>query len=337
MLALATPSHGLPSHNTTVAGSKTQSSRSMPTARRAPSLPTLNNGSRSYVSTSTLPGPSTTAAFLGDVHRSPLSSASSQSHLNSTGAINFDAATSSGPSNSRAVHTRPIQESSPVLPLLTADKQPPQPPSSLLEESIDIHSYPTPDLLRVLAAMLTKEAKANDEISLHNASSSNSTNSSVSNTDDYSVWSNLTSASRIALSTPTSPLTFHARNIPSIPLDAYLLRILRYCPTTNEVFLALLVYFERMSKLARECTRCRFAIDSYNVHRLVIAGVTVASKFFSDVFYTNSRYAKVGYVISISGHILIFIILGWRSPSGRTKCARATVPSFKRFSTYDTP
>jgi hypothetical protein len=36
-----------------------------------------------------------------------------------------------------------------------------------------------------------------------------------------------------------------------------------------------------------------FAIDSYNVHRLVIAGVTVASKFFSDVFYTNSRYAKV--------------------------------------------
>jgi hypothetical protein len=30
------------------------------------------------------------------------------------------------------------------------------------------------------------------------------------------------------------------------------------------------------------------------VHRLVIAGVTVASKFFSDVFYTNSRYAKVG-------------------------------------------
>jgi hypothetical protein len=37
-----------------------------------------------------------------------------------------------------------------------------------------------------------------------------------------------------------------------------------------------------------------FCVDSYNVHRLVIAGITVASKFFSDVFYTNSRYAKVG-------------------------------------------
>ena len=36
-----------------------------------------------------------------------------------------------------------------------------------------------------------------------------------------------------------------------------------------------------------------FVVDSYNIHRLVIAGVTCASKFFSDVFYTNSRYAKV--------------------------------------------
>lgn len=49
-----------------------------------------------------------------------------------------------------------------------------------------------------------------------------------------------------------------------------------------------------MSRLASESTGRTFVIDSYNVHRLVIAGVTVASKFFSDVFYTNSRYAKVG-------------------------------------------
>jgi len=49
-----------------------------------------------------------------------------------------------------------------------------------------------------------------------------------------------------------------------------------------------------MSRLSEDATGHRFAIDSFNVHRLVIAGVTVASKFFSDVFYTNSRYAKVG-------------------------------------------
>jgi hypothetical protein len=48
-----------------------------------------------------------------------------------------------------------------------------------------------------------------------------------------------------------------------------------------------------MNRLSEEATGRAFVIDSYNVHRLVIAGVTVASKFFSDVFYTNSRYAKV--------------------------------------------
>ena len=36
-----------------------------------------------------------------------------------------------------------------------------------------------------------------------------------------------------------------------------------------------------------------FVVDSFNIHRLVIAAVTCASKYFSDVFYTNSRYAKV--------------------------------------------
>lgn len=157
----------------------------------------------------------------------------------------------------------------------------------------------------------------------------------------------VTTAALGALATPSSTLCFHARNVPSISIESYLLRILKYCPTTNEVFLSLLVYFDRMSRmgtgakpgangegevageaagLPRAIERATgqqdlglemstrqsdgsstkdepsythpgirgFAIDSYNVHRLVIAGVTVASKFFSDVFYTNSRYAKVG-------------------------------------------
>ena len=134
--------------------------------------------------------------------------------------------------------------------------------------------------------------------------------------------SSLLTASAVAFSSPNATLCFHARNVPSISIEAYLQRILKYCPTTNEVFLALLVYFDRMARIGLEAQRLGlpkdqpqaeqdassaaaaaaaegpnmnklFAIDSFNVHRLVIAGVTVASKFFSDVFYTNSRYAKV--------------------------------------------
>ncbi|WVQ94497.1 hypothetical protein IAU59_001576 [Kwoniella sp. CBS 9459] len=136
------------------------------------------------------------------------------------------------------------------------------------------------------------------------ASRSASPNPSAStpalNSPDFPLFS----ASRSSLSHPSSLLAFHARHIPSISVEAYLLRILKYCPTTNEVFLGLLVYFDRMTRLgtpagvggenAGVAKGKGFAIDSYNIHRLVIAGVTVASKFFSDVFYTNSRYAKVG-------------------------------------------
>ncbi|KAG2151717.1 cyclin-domain-containing protein, partial [Suillus cothurnatus] len=162
----------------------------------------------------------------------------------------------------------------------------------------DVHNYPSTDLLRLLASLLTQIASTNDVISGSDLASH--TLASLSHNDvseDVScspIWRSLTSASRSSLSNPASALTFHARNIPTIALESYLLRILKYCPTTNEVFLALLVYFDRMSRLASEATGRTFVIDSYNVHRLVIAGVTVASKFFSDVFYTNSRYAKVG-------------------------------------------
>lgn len=161
-------------------------------------------------------------------------------------------------------------------------------------------------------------------------------------------------------------LAFHGKNVPSITILQYLARINKYCPATYEVFLSLLVYFDRMTESvnsgqieslqradqesqAKRTTESRrrmsegekpvdtppasdtaspgtdgqrhqtkqpstvdeppspplsdsdptnlstfFVVDSFNIHRLVIAGVTCAAKFFSDVFFTNSRYAKVG-------------------------------------------
>lgn len=182
----------------------------------------------------------------------------------------------------------------------------------------------------------------------------------------------------------SSVLAFHGKNVPSITILSYLSRINKYCPTSYEVFLSLLVYFDRMTERVnagpmqslRQANRQTvdsshsssssagsssdslgsdrmegvtattpqgtqqatpplsghlerkdlrgvpgtphskphsqspsippepssmegynlshfFVVDSFNIHRLVIAGVTCASKFFSDIFYTNSRYAKV--------------------------------------------
>lgn len=249
---------------------------------------------------------------------------------------------------------------------------------------MDLATFPPQELLKILATLLHEIATANDEFQPDGSKdesarskraarsrdrSAPATPAESADTGDASALRNyasppgshlsfndsrrpsVTTAALGALATPSSTLCFHARNVPSISIESYLLRILKYCPTTNEVFLSLLVYFDRMSRMgsgakpgangdgevageaaglprameraaghsdmgqdasARQCDTGAsgvsandskpythpgirgFAIDSYNVHRLVIAGVTVASKFFSDVFYTNSRYAKVG-------------------------------------------
>ncbi|KAJ1815432.1 cyclin-like protein interacting with PHO85 [Coemansia sp. RSA 2599] len=91
----------------------------------------------------------------------------------------------------------------------------------------------------------------------------------------------------------TSLTLFHARSVPTIDLETYMTRILKYCPCQNEVFLGLVVYMQQMID---QCARRRmpFTVDAFSIHRLVITAVTVGSKWFSDVFFTNSRYAKVG-------------------------------------------
>jgi hypothetical protein len=196
---------------------------------------------------------------------------------------------------------------------------------------VDLATYPAQQLLRLLASLLTQIASANDALrqsssSQHGPRSPLTTASPVMTNGQEvdsgglggtgSVRGRPFTASRSAFTSPSSTLCFHARNIPSIAIEQYLGRILKCessvflplvpsflfdpelmpvfsdCPTTNEVFVSLLVYFDRMARCSAN-TSSTFAIDSYNVHRLIIAGVTVASKFFSDVFYTNSRYAKV--------------------------------------------
>lgn len=152
--------------------------------------------------------------------------------------------------------------------------------------TLNIVEHPQADLLVMLSSLLTKITYSNDNI-----------------------YSGPEPASPLK---PGSPLlAFHARNIPSISIQSYLTRILKYCPMSSDIFLSLLVYFDRMSHSPSEDKSgrgsCLFtstrqfmgdehqplSIDSYNVHRLVITGIVVASKFCSDVFYTNSRYAKV--------------------------------------------
>ncbi|KAI7853687.1 cyclin-domain-containing protein [Circinella umbellata] len=172
--------------------------------------------------------------------------------------------------------------------------------------SFDLSKYPTVETIRLLASLLERMTAANDQI--NRASTTRKDNvrraSSASLLGSSQVQgggSLVTSNSSAAVSTPPPPspaadtyTKFSSRSLPSIDIFSYLSRIFKYCPCANECFLSLLVYFDRMSKNALALKGRPFTIDSYNIHRLIIAGVMVSSKFFSDVFYTNTRYAKVG-------------------------------------------
>ncbi|KAJ5121232.1 uncharacterized protein N7515_009193 [Penicillium bovifimosum] len=213
------------------------------------------------------------------------------------------------------------------------------------QRQYEISSMPVTEIIEMVAGLLTKITTANDTHHEH-------------------VHRHIPPPEGTSNLSPqaTSVLAFHGKNVPSITILSYLTRIHKYCPTTYEVFLSLLVYFDRMTELVNrgqldnlyqrwdsserpaaspaatevpggydrqdthmatppsstglpaqesqgpnvpdspdfspqsdaEALSHFFVVDSFNIHRLVIAAVTCASKFFSDVFYTNSRYAKVG-------------------------------------------
>lgn len=234
---------------------------------------------------------------------------------------------------------------------------------SEISPQYEISDMPVTDIIEMVAGLLTKITTTNDRQHEH-------LHRQIPPPEGTSGLSQQT----------TSVLAFHGKNIPSISILSYLSRIHKYCPTTYEVFLSLLVYFDRMTErvnsgpmqhmrqtsnqslhapmsegsrhssvstsnlgqnspealvkgqqaatpppsgsLGRPAETAKqlreqdrppsppipmdtsnpeeqyslshfFVVDSFNIHRLVIAGVTCASKFFSDIFYTNSRYAKV--------------------------------------------
>ncbi|KUI57790.1 PHO85 cyclin-6 [Cytospora mali] len=234
----------------------------------------------------------------------------------------------------------------------------------------DLSECPIGDVIEMVAALLTKITTTNDL--QHDALSRNAIERNASHVKQAQAQ-NEGSASEHSMSPlSSSVLAFHGKNVPAITILSYLTRIHKYCPTTFEVFLSLLVYFDRMTERVNDivmkaeeakksgrplepvqpdvimkdddddssdsdedldediaddsdsdvekptsgrtggstsdgqrggkapeavsaaCQPTFFVVDSFNIHRLIIAGVTCASKFFSDVFYTNSRYAKVG-------------------------------------------
>ena len=181
----------------------------------------------------------------------------------------------------------------------------------------NIINLPTDILIKMVTALLEKIIQSNDNLNgLHPQNKplerlpENEGNNNNDSDDDY--YRNCYNAA----------LSFRGKHVPQINLEQYFHRIQKYCPITNDVYLSLLIYFDRISKkcnnikenlpkgtlnnnnnnnnnkegkdIEEEENSQIFVMDSFNIHRLIITAVTVSTKFSSDFFYSNSRYSKVG-------------------------------------------
>lgn len=88
---------------------------------------------------------------------------------------------------------------------------------------------------------------------------------------------------------PQRVTRFHAIRAPQLSIHDYLMRIATYFQCSHECFVLALVYIDRIVKLHPEFTICNL-----NIHRLLVTSVMLAAKFFDDVYYSNSYYARVG-------------------------------------------
>ncbi|KAF5731597.1 cyclin-U4-1 [Tripterygium wilfordii] len=88
---------------------------------------------------------------------------------------------------------------------------------------------------------------------------------------------------------PQKISVFHGLTRPSISIQTYLDRILKYANCSPSCFIVAYVYLDRFAQ-----SQPYLPINSFNVHRLLITSVMVAAKFMDDMYYNNAYYAKVG-------------------------------------------
>jgi Cyclin len=84
---------------------------------------------------------------------------------------------------------------------------------------------------------------------------------------------------------------FHSRSVPKIPIHAYLNRIQKFAPFSNEILITILVYFDRIAR-----RQTSFVISSFNIHRLLITRLDLIHLFyfiFNIFFSTAAVYPLV--------------------------------------------
>lgn len=87
------------------------------------------------------------------------------------------------------------------------------------------------------------------------------------------------------------PLTpFDSASVPPMPVSRYITRLGRHFGCSRTCFVMALMFIDRV---VAKCPGS-VAVTQRNVHRLFLASLMVASKFWDDDFFPNAHYAKCG-------------------------------------------
>lgn len=82
--------------------------------------------------------------------------------------------------------------------------------------------------------------------------------------------------------------SFHSSKVPEITIKQYIERIGKYIGCSNECFVLLMIYVDKIIK------HHSFSLSLLCIHRIIITAAMLAAKFFDDIYYPNSYYAKIG-------------------------------------------
>ena len=81
---------------------------------------------------------------------------------------------------------------------------------------------------------------------------------------------------------------FISKKIPSISLNDYIERLLKYGKTFNEIIIIILIYLDTIS------AKHKINLNYYNIHKLIFGAFIVAIKFHEDEYYSMNYYSKLG-------------------------------------------
>eukprot|EP01056_Protomagalhaensia_sp_Gyna25_P002587 Protomagalhaensia_sp_Gyna_25__2586@NODE_246_length_4207_cov_20_933781_g189_i0_p1_GENE_NODE_246_length_4207_cov_20_933781_g189_i0NODE_246_length_4207_cov_20_933781_g189_i0_p1_ORF_typecomplete_len390_score7_10Cyclin/PF08613_11/5_9e35Cyclin_N/PF00134_23/7_8e08_NODE_246_length_4207_cov_20_933781_g189_i028314000 len=89
---------------------------------------------------------------------------------------------------------------------------------------------------------------------------------------------------------PEKQFRFDAVTVPQVPIADYLERLRCFFLCSPECFVLAMIYIDRLVRLYDG----KVVLSSLNIHRILVTAVMIAAKFFDDVYYSNSFYAKIG-------------------------------------------